>query len=210
MFVFVDVCLCVCLSSLGLRGQSANIVILEEAAFIDKKMFQVVVAPLMGVNDTVVVAISSPSDNNNYYSELIDMTDDDGNSFFKVIRVEGVCEECKRAGLDLECQHMAHVLPPWKSQARLDRIMRYYKGKEDEEIFKMENQGTIGNTRELVYRKEYIELLRAKEKHTFTHAVTAIHVAFDPHGGGKQSDTAMIAMVYDQGMQVVSQSELAI
>jgi hypothetical protein len=196
--------LCCVLCGLGLRGQSADIIILEEAAFIDKKMFQVVVAPLMGVNDTVVVAISSPSNSGNYYSELIEMADDDGTPFFKVVRVEGACEECKKAGRELECHHMAHILPPWKSQARLDRLMRYYKGKDDEELFKMENQGTIGRMGNLCFNKGYIDALRNEPLHMITQVQTAIHVAFDPHGGGRQSDSAMIAMVYDQGYQVVS------
>lgn len=46
----------------GLRGQGADVVILEEAAFMPAKVFKVVVAPLLGVDGTAVLAISTPDD----------------------------------------------------------------------------------------------------------------------------------------------------
>lgn len=47
---------------LGLRGCTADIVIMEEAAHMNPEVFRVVVSPLMGVNHTAVIAISTPDD----------------------------------------------------------------------------------------------------------------------------------------------------
>jgi hypothetical protein len=41
---------------------SANIVILEEAAFILPELFYQVIVPLLGVKDTALLAISTPQD----------------------------------------------------------------------------------------------------------------------------------------------------
>ena len=47
---------------LELRGCTADVIILEEAAFMKERVFFKIVAPLMGVDDTAVLAISTPDD----------------------------------------------------------------------------------------------------------------------------------------------------
>ena len=168
-------------------------------------MFKVVVAPLMGVNDIAVIAISSPSDGNNYYSELLTMIDVTTNELmFKSCMIDSVCEDCKATGKELTCKHKAHELPPWKSAGRIERLMSFYKTAEDREEFKMENLGIMGNTQDRCYQKEWVESLRQHEKHVFSGTVNAIHIAYDPFGGAASSDTAMVAMVNDKGLDVVS------
>jgi hypothetical protein len=46
----------------GIRGCSADIVILEEAAFMSPELFFQVVCPLLGVANTALLAISTPMD----------------------------------------------------------------------------------------------------------------------------------------------------
>lgn len=186
-------------------GQSADVIILEEAAYIDEKMFKVVVAPLMGLNDIAVIAISSPSDGNNYYSELMTMIDvTTSGLMFKSCTVDSVCEDCKATGKELKCKHKAHELPHWKSAGRVERLMSFYKTKEEQEEFKMENLGVMGNLKQHCYQPEWVDSLRQHEKHVFSGTVSAIHIAYDPFGGAMTSDTAMIAMVNDKGLDVVS------
>ena len=53
----------------GLKGVGGKIIILEEASRLDEAVFTEVVVPLFGVRDTVVLAISTPLDGDNYYSQ---------------------------------------------------------------------------------------------------------------------------------------------
>ncbi len=46
-------------------------IIMEEAAFINRALFFSVIVPLMGVNGTAVIAISTPNEHDdNYYTFL--------------------------------------------------------------------------------------------------------------------------------------------
>jgi hypothetical protein len=71
---------------------------MEEAAHMDPKVFKTVVVPLFGVVNTAVLAISSPDDDQNYYSELLELKTKDGQSFFKVIKIGLACDRCVDAG----------------------------------------------------------------------------------------------------------------
>jgi hypothetical protein len=82
----------------GLRGCTADVVIMEEAAHMDKRVFNEVVVPLFGVINTAVLAISSPDDDQNYYSELLELKTSTGETFFKVIKIGLACDSCFDAG----------------------------------------------------------------------------------------------------------------
>ena len=55
--------------NVGLRGCTADVIILEEAAHMNPDVFRQVVVPLMGVGGTAILAISTPDDEFNYYSK---------------------------------------------------------------------------------------------------------------------------------------------
>src|SRR4051812_37712082 len=94
--------------------------ILEEAAFMPRELFEVVCVPLMGVDHTVTLGISTPDDENNYYSELFNIKTKDGEHLFKVIPVGLACEACIASGKAEKCPHRSNVLPAWKSQEGQD------------------------------------------------------------------------------------------
>ena len=52
-----------------LRGVGGDIVIMEEAAFMDTKVFYEVIVPLLEVENTALICISTPQDSMNFYSE---------------------------------------------------------------------------------------------------------------------------------------------
>lgn len=103
---------------------TADIGIVEEAAHITKEMFDTVLLPLMGVNNFSLLAIATPSDQYNHYSQLMDRTDEKGEPLFKTIRLGLVCGECLDRGVTEVCEHRADLLPPWKSRGRLNKIRR--------------------------------------------------------------------------------------
>jgi hypothetical protein len=96
----------------GLRGATADVVILEEAAFMDKAVFQAVCVPLLGVKDTALLAISTPDDEFNFYSELFEMKRPDGETLFLLIPIGLACQDCMEEGL--QCQHKLDKLPHCK------------------------------------------------------------------------------------------------
>lgn len=100
----------------GLRGCSAEVVVLEEAAFMNPELFFQVVVPLLGVKNTAVLAISTPQDEFNYYTELMALKDEKGASLFYSIVLGLVCDACKKTGE--ACNHLLAMSPDWKVSAR--------------------------------------------------------------------------------------------
>lgn len=72
-------------------------------------VFYEVVVPLLTVRFTSVLAISTPDDEFNYYSELIEC------GLFETIKVGLICQPCIDKGF-IDCRHMRKRIPPWKSE----------------------------------------------------------------------------------------------
>lgn len=95
---------------IGLRGCTADVVILEEAAHMDKQVFFTVVVPLLGVKHTAVLAISTPDDEFNYYTQLLEL------GLFRCIKIGLTCDACEALGLP--CTHRIKRLPHWKTMCK--------------------------------------------------------------------------------------------
>lgn len=191
-----------------LRGVSPKVCILEEASHIDSSIFNTVIVPLLGVKYTAVLAISTPDTEFNYYSALLEMKDPEtGDTLFKTIRFELVCDRCKNSGDAVSCTHMDHKLPRWKSsktQAKMAAILA-----DDPELNARENKGIIiTNTRFIFNAKMVRALLEAPRLPLAQGAATrplSVTMCVDPSGGGSGSDYAVCStMVLQDGSIVVS------
>lgn len=65
----------------------------------------------MGVANTAVLAISTPDDEFNHYSELMDLKAADGQPMFYNIHIGLSCEACTEAGIP--CPHNKAKLPAY-------------------------------------------------------------------------------------------------
>ena len=78
-----------------LRGVGGDVLYLEEAAFIDLQVFYEIVVPLLEMDTTALIAISTPQDKQNFYSEMFELKDARGEPFFRTIKVSLICEKCQ-------------------------------------------------------------------------------------------------------------------
>jgi hypothetical protein len=198
------VCVCVCVFFLALRGQSCDIMVLEEAAYIDKAMFFDVVAPLMLVEKTAVMAISSPSDEFNYYSGLLELRRPDGTFLFEQVRLGLACAACMDNGDAGSCPHMRHIIPSWLSQSRNDLAKVLYG--EDKAAYAREVQGRIASSYTYCFEKQSIRAFTLRAPYVFVDParVRTIYTGVDPHGGGEASQFAMASFCYQNGVKPVS------
>jgi hypothetical protein len=105
-------------------------IVLEEVALLDMGVFFEVVVPLMGMIGVCMVGISTPKGTQNFFHDLITMRDARGNLLFNVFRMELICDACKAmdsAAKRTECVHRMHLLPPWKTLERQERIKMIMK-----------------------------------------------------------------------------------
>ena len=95
-------------ASKTLRGSGGDVLWLEEAAFMPPSLFFEVVLPLLEVDKTSMLAISTPSPegNMNFYTTMMDSKDPNtGKPMFKVLKVGLACDACQAAGIASECTH---------------------------------------------------------------------------------------------------------
>ena len=74
-----------------MKGVSGDVIILEEAAYCDPGLVSEVVVPLLSMQQSVLLCISTILDSGNHYSKMMEMTDDYGNNIFETIKITLVC-----------------------------------------------------------------------------------------------------------------------
>ncbi|KAK3289743.1 hypothetical protein CYMTET_2872 [Cymbomonas tetramitiformis] len=111
--------------STGLKGVGAKVIILEEASRLDEAVFTEVIVPLLNVRDTAMLAISTPLDENNFYSTLLNMKDPvTRGPMFNVLEIKLICDVCSGKGVKDVCVHRGELIPPWKSDHRRESMTK--------------------------------------------------------------------------------------
>lgn len=105
-----------------LKGTGGDIIVAEEAAYMDLRVFFEVIVPLLEMEQTSLICISTILESFNFYSRLLDLSDGDGNSLFETLRFELICEACKASDAPEKCTHMLHLVPRWQSADRHKRL----------------------------------------------------------------------------------------
>lgn len=195
--------MCVSASS-GLRGVTAQVVIIEEAAFVSSDMVYKVIVPLLQVAGTALLAISTPDESDeNYYSALMDVPDPDdpSRSLFKTIRLGLVCEACTAAGKSMECTHRAHLRPPWHTGPRQRKVRAIMQS--NPELYQRETMGMLSNTVSYLFRSAEIQIFRNQPAFAWERNPDVLFLAVDPSGGGTQSDFALCTIGWHQGQAII-------
>lgn len=207
-----------------LKGSGGDLIVCEEAAYMDQQVFYEVVVPLLGLRDTALIAISTILDPSNFYTKLVDMKDKAGNSLFDVQRFELVCEACKKTSTPWKCTHMTDTLPPWLSEDKHAKIRNFLPpeliGRETMGITMSDSSKAFEPTLvesfvkaspaklpRSVFERIYYDTLRKNPNGV--RALTAeefpsgaIYVAVDPSGGGA-SEYAIASVMHYNGFTTV-------
>lgn len=179
----------------GLKGQGGKIIILEEASRLDEAVFNEVVLPLMGVDDTSLVAISTPLEESNFFSQLLLLKKPNGAPLFLNLQIVLMCEECRAADRE-SCPHMAKNLPDWKSEGRAQLVKELMSGNKD--MWQREQNGVITTRDTCAFDRPSVERLFARRipLAAFVPLDDRVYVSIDPAGGGF-SNTAIVAGAMD-------------
>jgi hypothetical protein len=194
----------------NLRGLGPNLLILEEAAFVPEPTVKAVVIPVMIVNKTCIVAISTLSaDANNFFNRSIKR------DLLKVFSVELICDKCKKLkNKKLEvCEHRIDLRPPWhtlKIDARIRELMN------DDETYERETLGIIpgdaGDTHQ--FPDTLVDAFMNAPRLPMMVPTRQIFLIVDPEGGtagllpGRDSPFVAVSMAYPEytllGMESMS------
>lgn len=101
----------------------------------DPAVFNQIVLPIFEMRNALLICISTPLGADNFYSELMDLTDPVTNEYvFHRVRVVPLCEECQAKSADF-CPHLGPTdVPNWKaaSDSRKSRHIQLMYGTDKE------------------------------------------------------------------------------
>lgn len=173
---------------------------IDEAAHISTDLFYDAIVPMLELTNTALLAISTPLDEFNYYSKLVEQKDEHGNPFFKTIKAGRACDDCMRLPYDqmIKCDHVEDTAH-WKSRHKLKRLKVLYEGDEARGV--RELIGVAASDFTPCFSKEIIDNLFTNPLFVTQARPDAIYVTVDPNGGG--ASKMAIASGYYDGLDLV-------
>lgn len=151
------------------------------------------------VGNVAVLGISTPDDEFNHYTELIDMKDDEGTLIFNVIKIGLSCEECLTK--QIECVHRKNKMPHWRPAHRNDKVKKMIGNKltADREL-----GGQVAGSAVFTFKRKWLDDFVSRVKWSPSYPINALFLAIDPCGGGRASDWAMCTVGFEDGKTIVS------
>ena len=180
------------------RGVDADLIVLEEAAFIDKDFFQEVIAPLMTVEGTILLGITTPPPfpESNPYSRMLKAKDPATNkTVFKPICISNMCDRCHKERRTV-CYHVRAVGVPWKPKSGLRKariIMADNAAAQARELF---GANVDAGARPFVGPK--LDRFRGRRVRMPVEP-QIVFLGIDPAGGGDSSEFGCVSVAYAMG-----------
>ena len=156
-------------------------IILEEASRLDYAVFSEVIVPLLGVRNTALIGISTPLEENNFYSQMLLQKKPNGDPLFNVVEITLLCDKCKAAG-ELTCPHNTEM-PPWKTGQRQELVKQLMSN--DKEMYKREQLGINSKNDTSAFNSGSVD--RLCNNYVVGRDVIGggeVFIAVDPAGGG--------------------------
>ena len=186
-----------------LKGVGGDLIICEEAAAMDTAVFYEVVVPLLELDKTALICISTILDSFNFYSKLLELKDENGDPFFVTHTFVMACDQCQADGTPEKCTHMFHSLPPWQSERKHLKIRAMMA--DQPELLARETMGLQSDTYQRAFATADLRAFRARPlRPPPSLAVQAVVVAIDPSGGGAKSHVAVVSCYWAAGHVVVA------
>lgn len=174
---------------------------LDEAAHIDPNLFYKTIVPILQLKNTSLLALSSPTGSENYYSQLLNLRDQYGREWFKVISKNLVCKECQKGdrAKQLACDHVPKT-ESWLSNDRLDRLKVLDEHAEGTAL--QELAGMVVNEYQPAFNTKDIERCFNGPRVLTKSPPGIIFITADPSGGGP-SHLALASAYFDQALNLV-------
>lgn len=185
-----------------LKGVGGDLIVCEEAAAMDTAVFYEVVVPLLELDRTALICISTILDSFNFYSKLMELKDENGDNFFVIHNFVMACQNCIDEGTPENCTHMFNSLPPWQSARKHKKIRAMMS--DQQELLQRETMGIQSDAFGSAFKTKAIRALLRRAKTPISTTMPARHVfmAIDPSGGG-ESHFALVTCFYEGGAMFV-------
>ncbi len=132
---------------------------------------------------TSLLCLSSPEGDSNYFSELMNLKKDNGESFFHVINCFQICKSCRKLDRvkQIKCTHVKSTAH-WLSKKKIGELKQLYKASPEDAI--REFGGIVVSDYKPALRKEEVEACFAAPRVQTDTAPSMIFTCADPSGAG--------------------------
>lgn len=164
-------------------------IILEEAAYCDPGLVSEVVVPLLSMQQSVLLCISTILDSGNHYTKMMELQDDYGKPVFETIKITLVCDDCMKTEHPERCRHKLASMPRWLSSQKVETVRKLLA--EDPAMLLRESLGISADGSEKAFPGAEIEAMIARTAPPIPYNIRApsentqhAFIAVDPSGGG--------------------------
>ena len=168
---------------------------MDESAYVDENLFFRVIAPVLNVRNTVLLAITTlmEAKENNWFTRLIGYKDDSGKSLVHSTKFAKICDKCAKLPQEkaIECNHVKNANPFYMNNDVSDKWKDVNKLEGKENITMTEYCGLPGNVDGKAFLDSTIESFvseknryKNQEVYISPKIVPRIFVMMDPNGGG--------------------------
>ena len=156
-----------------------------------------------------MLAISTPDDSGNFYSRMLMAKQPNVFPERPLIpskMIDLACALCRARGVTAECEHKAHLRPPWRSQEGQD-LQKAMLSAND---YAAEAQGLIVNKRIYVFDGKLVDAIFVKSApRALIETQGTVFVAIDPSwGSANLGRMAIVSFVFAVDRVVVSSPAL--
>ncbi len=175
------------------RGINASIIILDEAAFINKAMLEEVIGPLIKVRNTTIIALSTHSGAENWFSRIFKRKDKQIERIVTRMQVKFMCDDCETKGFKT-CEHMRHLQPKWHDAESKELIQLFIT---NEQLYAQEIMGKIiGSNDGCFFNHDFMDFLFKRPKPPIQTLHTRTLLTFiDPKGTSEHSSYFAVCTV---------------
>lgn len=184
------------------KGTGGDLIVLEEAAYVEPGFFYETVAPLLLIGNTSLIAISTLTSEINFYTRLLRMRDKvTGLPLFTTLSIQLACKQCIEEGKVASCVHMLHLVPRWQSSDRHVKLKTIMQDRPD--LIESELSGLAFDSNQQIFKTAHIETMFAQPP-PIPVLNEAVYIFIDPAAGGPQSDYAVLSVTRQKGLLTVS------
>jgi hypothetical protein len=162
---------------------------------IPPELFKETIAPLLLVEHTALIGITTPMEAGCDYSMMMDLKHENGDPMFNAISVSLICEACRKNN-QLECPHNEHEIPHWKRDKKRSKLVQSIM-QGDKTMYLRENAGVVTQNENHAFILSGVDALvrTAFETSHMNNVRAPVFVCIDTAGGGA-SCTAICSGIY--------------
>lgn len=156
--------------------------------------------PIYEMDKTVILSISSPLDEDNQYSVMINAKMPDGSPVVMSEIADMSCARCSRTDHPENCSHRRDLYPTWKSIPKQETI-KYLYGINKMHKFAAESMGHMKPPTGLIISKDKLALFARRDReaeYDMNVSCRALIITCDPNGGGA-NEMSIVAAAYGEG-----------